>query len=118
MKTRRLPRLFVALLLAASIAGSCEAIAITPRGRDAAGVVQHLDENAKTFQLRRSEDAKLMTLSWNSRTRFIQGAQFVDAAKLREGAPVSVIYHTPFFGKPFVAKVVLGSLPATRRNAQ
>ena len=105
-------RLFVALFLAASIAGSSDALALPRLGRDAAGVVERLDGSAKTFQLRRSKDAPTMMLSWNSRTRFIEGAQFVDAAKLREGASVSVIYHSPFFGERFVTKIVLGGAAA------
>ena len=115
--TRHSPGLFVALFLAASIVGSSDALALPRPGRDAAGIVERLDENAKTFQLRRSKDAPPMTLSWNSRTRFIEGAQFVEAAKLREGTPIRVIYHSPFFGKQFVTKVVLGGAAATRKNA-
>ena len=118
MKSRRTPRLFVTVLIAASIASGSEALARLPQGRDATGVLEHLDVNAQTFQLRRSKDAPPMALSWNSLTRFIEGAQFVDAAKLCEGVPVSVIYHTPFFGSPFVTKVVLDAPPATRRNAK
>ncbi len=110
--TRRLPGLFVALLLAASIVGSSKAFALPRLGRDSAGIVERLDGSAKTFQLRRPKNAPSMTLSWNSRTRFIEGAQFVDAAKLREGVPVSVIYRSPFFGKPFVTKVVFGGAAA------
>lgn len=110
--THRLPRLFVTLLLAASLIGGSEALALTPRGRDTAGVIERLNENTKTFQLRRSKDAPPMTLTWNSRTRFIEGAQFVDASKLRKGTPVSVIYHSPFFGNPFVTKVVLDGATA------
>ena len=110
--------LFVALLLAASIVGSSNAFALPRLGRDAAGVVEHLDGDAKTFQLRRSKDAPPMTVTWNSRTRFIAGGEFVAAAKLREGAPVRVIYHSPFFGERFVTKVVLGAAAANRKNAQ
>ncbi len=114
MKTHRLPRLFVTLLLGASIVGNAEALALTPHGRDAAGVIERLNENTKTFQLRQSKDAKPITLSWNSLTRFIEGAQFVDASKLRKGTPVSVSYHSPFFGNPFVTKVVLDGATAVR----
>ena len=56
--TRRWPGLFAALLLAASIAGSSEAPALPPLGRDAAGIVERCDGNAKTFQLRRAKDAR------------------------------------------------------------
>ena len=104
--------LFITLFLAAFTAGSSEALALPRLGRDAAGIVERLDRNAKTFQLRRAKDARPMTLTWNSRTRFIEGAQFVDAAILREGAPVRVIYHSPFFGERFVTKVVLGGAAA------
>lgn len=109
--------LFVALLLAASIVGSSNAFALPRLGRDAVGVVEHLDGNAKTFQLRRTNDAPPMTLIWNSRTRFIAGAQFVPAANLHEGTKVRVIYHSPFFGERFVTKVILGGAAAPRRNA-
>ena len=109
---------FIALFLAAFIAGSSEALALPRLGRDAAGIVERLDGNAKTFQLRQTNEARPMMLAWNSRTRFTAGAEFVAAAKLREGAPVRVIYHSPFFGERFVTKVVLGAAAANRKNAQ
>ena len=65
IETRRSGIPFVALLLASAIAGSSEALAFPPLGRDAAGVIERLDEDTKTFQLRRAKDAKRMTLSWN-----------------------------------------------------
>lgn len=104
--------LLIAVFLAASIVGSFDALALPQLGRDAAGVVERLDETAKTFQLRRANDPTPLTLIWNSRTRFIEGAQFVAAAKLHEGTKVRVIYHSPFFGERFVTKVILGGAAA------
>lgn len=111
MKTTRVLSWLATLLFVTFIAGSSEALALPRLGRDAAGLVERLDGDTKTFQLRRTSDAKVMALSWNSRTRFIQGREFVPATNLREGMRVSVIYHSPFFGSDFVTKVVIGAAP-------
>ena len=39
-------------------------------------------------------------------TQFIKDWKFTDAAALKEGLRACVYYRSPFFGKPFVTKVV------------
>jgi len=46
-------------------------------------------------------------LIWNSDTLFLRNWKTVPATELKQGAHITVYYHSPFFGKPFVTKVVL-----------
>ena len=76
------------------------------------GTIEMIDRDARILRIQRHGEAVPLTLVWNSRTRFVKGTRFVTAAELTKGTPVTVWYHSPFFGKPFVTKVVLGGAAA------
>lgn len=56
--------------------------------------------------LREDKEASIKFV-WNGLTSFFANSQSSDAAILKNGAHVEVIYHAPFFGKPLVTKVTL-----------
>lgn len=57
----------------------------------------------------RTDTGVALSFVWISRTLFVANMQVVDAAILEPGANVEVIYRQPFFGQPFVTKVILPS---------
>jgi len=101
-KSKLSPLLGAAVLF---ITTSCNASARPPQARVERAVIESIDRDAYVLLLRLRDDAKPLTLVWNSRTRFVEEARFVTAAELRTGAPVAVSYRTPFFGKPFASKI-------------
>ena len=96
---------FTAVLSATTV----EAIARPPRGRDADGVIESVDEHARTLRLRTAKTSKPMTLVWNSRSRFVEEARFVCPARLGAGALVTITYRAPLFGKPFATRILFRS---------
>ena len=71
------------------------------------GTIETIDQNARILRVQRDGEAVPLTLGWNSRTIFVEGARFVTAAELAKGTPVTVWYRTPFFGKRFATKIVI-----------
>lgn len=49
----------------------------------------------------------IITFLWKKRTRFFQERRFVDAPAPRSGAREDVTVPLPFFGGPFVSRVIL-----------
>jgi hypothetical protein len=45
-------------------------------------------------------------LAWTRNTLFIKGRKIMDGAQLKAGQSVCVFYQRPFFGKPFMTKVL------------
>ena len=71
------------------------------------GTIATIDQNARILRVQRYGEAIPLTLVWNSRTIFVEGARVVTAAALTRGTPVKVWYRTPFFGKRFATKIVI-----------
>ncbi len=71
------------------------------------GTIETIDRDARILRIQRQGEAVPLTLVWNSQTRFVEGTRFVTAAALTKGTPVTVWYHTPFFGKRFATKIVI-----------
>jgi hypothetical protein len=65
-----------------------------------------VDRNAQTFLVRLSDGKRDQLMNWKRTTRFIHNRQFTSVAALPQGTPVVVFYRTPFFGKPYVTKVI------------
>lgn len=95
------------ILCVALVAICTQASARTPRSRVQHGVIEMINHDASTLRIQRDGEAVPLTLVWNSRTRFVGDSRFVSAAELRQGAPVTVWYLTPLFGKRFATKIVI-----------
>lgn len=102
-----LRRHIFALALAAVLGIPSLAMAKTPTGRHISGIVQRTDGQTREVELLRTDTDRLLSFVWSNRTKFVANRQFVSAAILQQGAKVEVIYHRPFFGRPFVTKVTL-----------
>jgi len=85
-------------------------------GREGTGLVQSVDRNNRRFAIKLEGDARLRTFDWNKDTRFFQGYASTNPRALRSGIIVSIYYHVPFFGRPFVTKVVFLVNPTARRR--
>lgn len=93
--------LFTIVLLAPS-----NAEAHSPHAREALAIVQTINYEKRTLSVSYPQGHGPRKLIWNSDTKFLHDWKFVPATELKEGVPVTVYYHSPVFGKPFVAKVV------------
>lgn len=101
-----------ALALAVVVGIPTLATARTPTGRHVTGIVQKTNIQAREAEILRTDTGGTLNFVWKNRTKFVANMQFVSAAILQQGDKVEVIYHRPFFGRPFVTKVTL--LPATK----
>ncbi len=105
-------RLFFALVLAVVVGIPTRTEARAPRGRPISGIVQKTNEPTRETEIVRTDTGIPLSFVWISRTVFVANMQVVDAGILEPGAKVEVIYHQPFFGRPFVTKVTLLSASA------
>lgn len=101
-----------ALALAVVVGMPTLATARTPRGRPITGIVQETNGQTREVEMRRTDTGATLSFVWSNRTIFVANRQVVDAAILKQGARVEVIYHRPFFGRPFVTKITLLSASA------
>lgn len=107
MKTRlKTIGIFPALLLAGVFALPPGAEAHAPRARELCGIIQSTDSQSGTLTIQTPRRIAPATFVIKRDTRFIKDWKFTDAGSLKEGLRVCVYYHSPFFGKPFVTKVV------------
>lgn len=88
------------------------------RARELAVTVQMIRADARSLTLVPTKTKSPREFVWYKSTRFIENNHFVDAAALKEGMQVKVYYHSPFFGKPFVTKVVWSSAAPPLRDGQ
>lgn len=93
------------------------AAAIPPTGRRTTGTIENVDHSTRHLTFRAEREDKAKDYVWNKRTRFVSGISFVEASALRSGARADVTVHSPFFGEPFVSRVILFKpAPAARQR--
>lgn len=95
-----------ALLLAGTFAFVPNAKAHTPQARELCGIIQAFDSQAATITIQTSKRDTPVTFAIRRDTRFLKNWKFADGTSLKEGLHACVYYRSPFFGKPFVTKVV------------
>lgn len=105
MKTSKAIR-FGTALLGLVLLSATAANAHTVRSRPACGVVERLDLMSRTMQFAPKHGEAPTELALTSQTKFIHNWQFAPADELKDGTRAVVYYRTPFFGRPFVTKVV------------
>lgn len=96
-----------ALALAIVVSVPSLATARTPTGRHITGVIQMTNGQTREVEILRTDTGETLSFVWNNRTKFVANMQFVSAAIFQPRDKVEVIYHRPFFGRPFVTKVTL-----------
>lgn len=83
------------------------ATARTPRGRHISGIVQKTNVQMREAEILQTDTGVPLSFVWNNLATFVANMQVVDAAILKRGAKVEVIYHQPFFSRAYVSKVTL-----------
>jgi hypothetical protein len=107
MRYSSIPQILGTLLLLACCFASSSIFAHTPHTREAHGVIQSIDYQKRMLTLTYVQERGPQKLIWNSDTQFLRGLKSVPSTELKQGAHITVYYHSPFFGKPFVTKAVL-----------
>ena len=77
-----------------------------PRARELCGALQVVDPQTHLLTLLTAGNETPLRLAWKADTSLVRNDQFDTTEALKAGAQVCVYYRTPFFGKPFVTKVV------------
>lgn len=99
--------MLVALLFAFLASFATPASARTHPGTHLTGTILKVDAGMQEVEMQGEDNGTLIKFTWSSRTAFFANGQAADAAIVKKGARVDVIYHMPFFGKPWVAKIVV-----------
>lgn len=106
MRHSSIPKIIGALLLLACCFASSSVVARTPHAREAHGVIQSIDYQKRILTLTHVQERGPQKLIWKSDTQFLRDLKPVPATELKEGAHVTIYYHSPFFGRPFATKAV------------
>lgn len=106
MKPEVVPRMTRWLVLSALCFATTTSWARPPRARERCGVLQSIDREAHTLTLVPEKGERPLVAVWKSDTKFLKNWKFQPADALKEGVRACVFYRSPFFGKPFVTKVV------------
>ena len=77
-----------------------------PRAREVCGVVQKIDRETNTLTVLSEKKGEPLNVVWKPDTKFIHNWKFAPASELKKAAHATVYYRTPFFGKPFVTRIV------------
>lgn len=111
---------FSALLLAATFLTPPNAEARPPRACEMSAVIRTVNHDKRTLSLENPHRSGPRELVWKSDTTFLRDWKVVPATELKEGTHVTVHYHSPFFGKPFLTKVVWtsGQSPEAREQQE
>ena len=97
----------LALTLALVVSIPTPTAARSSRGRYITGIVQKTNAWGREAQIMRTDIGTRLGFIWIGRTIFVRNGRLVNAAFIEPGATVKIIYHQPFFGRPFVTKVTL-----------
>jgi len=107
MKTRiKSIGILFTLVLAGVFLLTPNAQAHAPRARELCGVIQSIDSQSGTLTIQPPKQNAPGTFTIKRDTRFIKDWKFADAGALKAGLRACVYYRSPFFGKPFITKVV------------
>lgn len=77
-----------------------------PHARKVCGTVEKIDRETHALALSVEKGGHPLNVMLNRDTRFIHNWKFTDSASLTQGLRACVYYRSPFFGKPFVTKIV------------
>lgn len=105
MQPNSLQTLIVAAVLSLGIIA--DTAAIPPTSRRYTGTIESVDHSTHHLTFRADREEKAKVYVWSKRTRFVREISFVEASALSRGARADVTVHSPFFGEPFVSRVVL-----------
>lgn len=97
---------FYPALLGVVLFTAVTASAHTVRSRPACGVVERLDVAGRYVRFSPTNSKAPTELALTRRTKFVHNGRFAPPDELKDGTRAVVYYRAPFFGRPFVTKVV------------
>ncbi|ODU23824.1 MAG: hypothetical protein ABS95_03040 [Verrucomicrobia bacterium SCN 57-15] len=97
---------FRALLVAAALIGTTDAFAHTTRSRPVEATVEAVSLENRMLTIAPARGKAPSILALTRQTKFLHNWKFAPADELKPGTRATVYYRTPFFGKPFVTKIV------------
>ena len=95
-----------ALLLTGTLLTPQNVDARPPRACKLCGVIQAIDPQTHMVTIQPPKQGAPATFAIKRDTRFIKDWKFTDAGALKDGTRACVYYRSPFFGKPFITKVI------------
>ena len=98
---------FILLSVLLLFVAATSSFAHTVRSRQLCGTVASIDASNGTFEVKAERSGKIINLALPQRTPVFSDWKRVGSAALAEGSRARVFYRSPFFGKPFVSKVIL-----------
>lgn len=104
MKSRAGP--FRALFVAFALFGATDAFAHTTRSRPVEATVETINFENQTMTIAPAKGKGPSDLALTRQTKFLHNWKFAPASELKPGKRAVVYYRSPFFGKPFVTKIV------------
>lgn len=93
-------------LVAAALLITSDAFARPPRSRPLAATIESVSLETRTLTITPAKGKGPSALALTKQTKFIHNWEFAPASELKTGAHATVYYRRPFFGKPFVTKIV------------
>lgn len=105
MKTRSLPKLIGALMLAALCFTATESWARLPKPILATAVVLAVDVESKTLVVKFGRAEKPVLLDWDDKTEFMQGELAITPNALKSGTTVTITYKNVSFHNPRLKRV-------------
>lgn len=106
MRTSCKAQLFTVAFLVAASGLVIPADAHTVRSRPTSGIVEALDVHTRTVKFLPVNGQASRELALTCQTKFIQNQHFAPTNDLMVGTSAVFYYRRPFFGRPFVTKVV------------
>ena len=85
---------------------SFESSAAPVPSRETQATIQSIDGRGRTLILAHPDRGRPQKLVWGRTTVFVHDSKIVAASELVEGVHCTVYYKVPFFGKPFLTKIV------------
>lgn len=95
-----------ALLAAVALFGATDAFAHTTRSRPVEATIESINLESRTLTIAPAKAKGSSDLALTKQTRFLHNWKFVSPSELRTGTRAVVYYRSPFFGKPFVTKII------------
>lgn len=105
MRTSKAVR-FGLVLLGLVLFATATASAHTVRSRPSCGVVESFDVVTRTVRFAPRNGKAPTEFALTRQTQFIHTWHFAPASELQPGMRAMIYYRTPFFGRPFVTKIV------------
>ena len=97
---------FRAMLAAVALFGATDAFAHTTRSRPVEATIESINLENRTLTIAPAKGKGPSELVLTKQTKFLHNWKFASPSELKTGTRAVVYYRSPFFGKPFVTKIV------------